>query len=659
VFDLRLRPRTCVRFDRHALYFGTPSSVQQCPTNAVGRTEAILLAPLRAGTAGRADSATSTLLPWGNLAASFVTHGVEVTATWSGDPGLVAAALGRRSLPSAPRPRPGLAPRARAAAIPRQTGGVYTGLGFDACHAPSTAQMSAWLSSPYRAIGVYLGGENEACSQPNLTAAWVSTETAAGWHLIPTFVGLQAPTNSCGCAAIKPAQASAQGAADASTAVANAEALGIQPGSPIYDDMEYYARGSNTSSVLAYLSAWTTQLHAAGYLSGVYGNSDSAIADLVSKYGTSYVEPDDIWFAQWDGVQNTSTGYVPTTEWGSHQRIHQYSGGRNQTYGGVTINVDGNYVDAATVGGPPPPPPPAPSLSVSPISTGITDLHPSWPREPGIASWEVLAAANADPSSLTPIGNWVASQSQIALRGTSPYFEIQALSQSGQVIGVSPEITTPSHLAAIGTSVFVSATTGVGTIPAGCYIGTACSVTTTITDGSARIARTGAESFRQNSPGLVRFQLYRRGQRMLLRSHRLAVTVRLRDASGIALSVRMTLIPYAISGSVRTRQIQRAAPVRLVGLTDFVSSNGTGGILADCAMPAPCQVTTTLSVGQTVIAGPRTGTVGSHELGYLTFSLTSKARAMLASAHGALGAHVALTDGPGITSGRVALVEHG
>ena len=41
---------------------------------------------------------------------------------------------------------------------------------------------------------------------------------------------------------------------------------------------------------------------------------------------------------------------VPSTAWANHQRIHQYRGGHDDTYGGVTINIDSDYVDGATVG---------------------------------------------------------------------------------------------------------------------------------------------------------------------------------------------------------------------------------------------------------------------------------------------------------------------
>lgn len=656
VFNVTKAPRTCVRFDRHAVYLGTPSSQERCPGHAVGRTEAILLAPVRATVAGPRGGPSSSSLPAGALATSYVTRGVEVTATWSRAPGLVAAALGRKALTS------GSEPRAHAAlARPAQSSGaVYTGLGFDACQAPSSTQMAHWSASPYRAIGIYIGGENSACSQPNLTAAWVGAQVAAGWHPIPTFVGLQASGACGGCASIKPAQAAAEGVADANTAVADAQALGIAPGSPIYDDMENYSRSGNTSAVLAYLSAWTTQLHAVGYVSGVYSSGSSGITDLAAKWGTGYVEPDDVWIAAWNGVQNTNSSYVPAADWSNHQRVHQYQGGHNETYAGTTINIDGDYVDGATVGGPPPPPPPAPSLSVSPTSSGITNLHPSWPREPGIAFWEVLAGAG--PSSMTPVGAWAAPHSQIALRGTSPYFTVQALSSSGQVLGTAPLASTPPHLTVIGSGAYVSATTGAGSLPAGCYIGAACGVVTTIRAGRTVIARTGSQSFQPGSAGVVRFELFGRGRRMLARARggRLAVTARLRDASGRATSMNLTLIAYTANEPVSTRQFRSSPTVRIVALSDFVSARGVVGILAGCRTAAPCRVTTTLSVGSTVIAAPHTGTVGAHELGYLSFQLTSKGRAMLARARGTLAAHVALSDSAGDpATARIALVQLG
>jgi len=299
VYRLDRQPRLCVRLDRRAVYLGTPSPQQQCPAEAIGRRRAILVEP-------RAAAA-----------------------------------------------RPSLLPLARSSAATRtRSGAIFTGLGFDACSTPSARSMTAWKSSPYRAIGVYIGGENRACSQPNLTPEWVAAQTAAGWHLIPTYVGLQAPTSACSsCAKLSSSQATAQGVASAVDAVEEANAVAMGPGSPIYFDMESYSRTSSaTAATLAFLEAWTKKLHALGYLSGVYSSSASGIADLGNQVGTGYELPDQLWIANWNGSTSTADPVVPSSAWTQHQRIHQYRGGHNETYGGVTINIDNNSVDGATVG---------------------------------------------------------------------------------------------------------------------------------------------------------------------------------------------------------------------------------------------------------------------------------------------------------------------
>jgi hypothetical protein len=100
--------------------------------------------------------------------------------------------------------------------------------------------------------------------------------------------------------------------------------------------------------VLAFLAAWSSKLHALGYLSGVYSSTGSGIADLVGVVGTSFPEPDEIWIADWNGQPTTGDAAVPAADWVAHQRIHQYEGAHNETYGGATINVDSDAVDTAT-----------------------------------------------------------------------------------------------------------------------------------------------------------------------------------------------------------------------------------------------------------------------------------------------------------------------
>ncbi|MGW4501137.1 glycoside hydrolase domain-containing protein, partial [Micromonospora sp. NPDC004336] len=100
---------------------------------------------------------------------------------------------------------------ARAAGYTGPHPGTFTGLGFDTCTAPSNASMKAWLASPYRAVGIYIGGNGRACAQPNLTRDWVTTQAAAGWRFFPLYVGPQAPCRSTSKPRIDPAQAAAQG----------------------------------------------------------------------------------------------------------------------------------------------------------------------------------------------------------------------------------------------------------------------------------------------------------------------------------------------------------------------------------------------------------------------------------------------------------------
>jgi hypothetical protein len=304
--------RTCERLDRRVVYLGAPSREQSCPAGAIlGKRRAIVVAPHR-------KRATRPSLTRPRAAHASAAHASRAT-------GVATASVG---------------------------GSVFTGLGFDTCSAPSSKAMAAWAESPFRGVGVYIGGENSACSQPNLSASWVSAQTTAGWHIIPTYVGLQATTSSCSsCAKMTTVAAGTQGAAAAEDAVAEATTIGIGTGSPIYFDMESYTPGTSaTKAVLTFLEAWTTKLHELGFQSGVYSSGGSGISDLAAQVTTGYPIPDDIWIAEWNNVESTASTIVPTTAWANHQRIHQYRGGHDDTYGGVTINVDSDFVDGATVG---------------------------------------------------------------------------------------------------------------------------------------------------------------------------------------------------------------------------------------------------------------------------------------------------------------------
>ena len=141
--------------------------------------------------------------------------------------------------------------------------------------------------------------------------------------------------------------------------------FGLPSGSPIWFDMEGYKVGNAacTSSVQAFLSQWTLELRATGFVPGVYGSAASTIRDV----SVAATQPDLVWIANWNGVQSVfGDPYVSDSLWTNHQRIHQYKGGHRETYGGVTINVDSNIVDSTVVGtAAPAPPPPSPAAGGS------------------------------------------------------------------------------------------------------------------------------------------------------------------------------------------------------------------------------------------------------------------------------------------------------
>jgi Rv2525c-like, glycoside hydrolase-like domain len=258
---------------------------------------------------------------------------------------------------------------------------VYTGYGFDACTAPSLAALTAWTASPYRALGIYIGGANRACGDGNLSASWVEDAVGQGWSLLPLYVGLQAPCvgqSRLSKLSTSTGTAASQGRAAADDAVARAAVFGLPAGSPIYFDMEGYATNNATctKAVQAFVTAWDDELRVLGYIAGVYGSAASTIRDI-SNLGIG--TPDDAWIANWNGNPSVfGDPYVSDSLWQNHQRIHQFKGGHKETWGGVTINVDDDFVDAAAVGSsaPPPPPPPPPAGSVG---SGDSNASVSWP----------------------------------------------------------------------------------------------------------------------------------------------------------------------------------------------------------------------------------------------------------------------------------------
>ena len=259
-----------------------------------------------------------------------------------------------------------LAPFRPAAAEPNPvTPGDFRGYGFDQCLAPTQRAMDVWLNhSPFLSVGIYISGNSRACrSQPNLTPRWISAQLRKGWRLLPITLGPQASCstrfpryNDDPVIIGRPGRndryrpARRQGRAEAAKSVEAAKALGIVPGSTLWYDLEAFDHTNRNcrESALAFLSAWTNKLHNLEYVSGVYSSAGSGIKVLddvrVERPG-AYTLPDMIWIARWDGAANTSTSYIRDDGWRPGARVKQYLGGHNETWGGVTINIDRNFLD--------------------------------------------------------------------------------------------------------------------------------------------------------------------------------------------------------------------------------------------------------------------------------------------------------------------------
>ncbi len=240
-------------------------------------------------------------------------------------------------------------------------GSIRTSLnrGFDKCTNGSVSQMQIWWDYSYFFdANIYFSGRNRACSQ-SLSASWVNQVSSMGWGLIPTVVGYQSPCTASATSAkfsYDTATAESQGRGEADIATADAANIGLTAGSVIYYDMERYDETAATpgcrTATTAFLKGWTERIRELGYTSGVYGSPRNAIDDWQFMPPASRM--DAVWMARWDNVMSVWTylsfSTFPNNVWNDHQRIKQWQAPHNETWGGVTFNIDGNVADGPVAG---------------------------------------------------------------------------------------------------------------------------------------------------------------------------------------------------------------------------------------------------------------------------------------------------------------------
>ncbi len=233
---------------------------------------------------------------------------------------------------------------------------LFAGHGYDECDISTLGEMQAWWTNgPYAVVNLYIGGSSRACANNLLTSSFIAQLNQQGWKFIPTWVGPQAPCTSYRSRmSSDAATAYSQGVSEANSAIQVAAALSLtdtsQTNTIVYYDLEAYNKSDNAcrTAVKSFMSGWSARMLALGNKSGVYGSPcSSALTDFL----TNPTVPDSVWIARWSYSTYTSTATVwggsciSDSNWANHQRIRQYAGSHNETWGGVTMNVDSNVID--------------------------------------------------------------------------------------------------------------------------------------------------------------------------------------------------------------------------------------------------------------------------------------------------------------------------
>jgi hypothetical protein len=427
-------PATCVRYDVHAVYLGTPGANMQCPVGLIGRTQTVSVIPSATVAAGSGSEITdqgeqpdgvggteSRPLPavGGAVTMNASQHelrvalgaaslGATILATYGTDPAVVQQVLGTLRVAPAGAPETAQSAPSQAlsqpsagraaitsggAAVSRESAPVqesaaskkptaskkpaakkkpaavatttsWRGLppnwpvqivqppvfhpvsGFDACTAPSLATMRVWRQK-YAAVGIYIGGVNDACAYGNLSASWIKSAASMGWGMLPAYVGPQSPCWEWSGPGVRivPGKAAAEGVSAGEGAVSDARLFGLPPGSPIYYDMEAYGDSpSCVATVLTFLGAWDRTVAASGYVTGVYSSQDSGIRNMqaaVMAKTAGFTAPDALWIALWDDDATLADG---TLSWPLDERSKQYVGNATGTVGGITLSIDDDIV---------------------------------------------------------------------------------------------------------------------------------------------------------------------------------------------------------------------------------------------------------------------------------------------------------------------------
>lgn len=233
--------------------------------------------------------------------------------------------------------------------------GVSIHMGWDACAASTAKAQAFWNNTPYWNMGLYLGGVGYGSGCKRWSSAEVGQLRSMGWQFLPLWVGLQAPCSSQPSRFSYDTATAYQQGRDEGLAVYNQmKAFGWDTANaPAIYDLENFntADAGCMNAAKSFINGWVYQIHLPpAQRAGVYG---SACASGLSQYASIANVPDFIHGADWDGIKTTrDMACIGAGSWTNRQRHKQYQGDHNETWNGVTMNIDSDCSNGPVYPGP-------------------------------------------------------------------------------------------------------------------------------------------------------------------------------------------------------------------------------------------------------------------------------------------------------------------
>jgi hypothetical protein len=119
-------------------------------------------------------------------------------------------------------------------------------------------------------------------------------------------------------------------------------------GSVIYYDLEHYDVGNEECNLAAqaFVNGWVERMNELGMIGGIYSTGRP-----LSQFAALPNPPAVIWAAHWiyrtyQSEANVWDVFGLSNElWNNRQRLRQYAGGHDETWGEVKLTIDSNVMD--------------------------------------------------------------------------------------------------------------------------------------------------------------------------------------------------------------------------------------------------------------------------------------------------------------------------